>query len=71
MTTTFKATEFDTTTMQPTGRVEVYMVETAEPVEQAVKSCLYTRKLKDGRAFIGPSGRTVFAGNRCYSITKG
>jgi hypothetical protein len=65
---TFIATEFliSDAAITPTGMVEKYMAET---VEEAVRSCLYTKGLSNGNAKVGPTGRTVVVGNLSYAIT--
>lgn len=50
----------------PTGVVETYL---AASVEQAVESLLYTRRLSDGKAFIGPTGRAVYSMGALYVVT--
>lgn len=62
----FKADEFDLTTMEPTGNQEIYLAESAE---DAAKKCLYTRRLVNGHANIGPSKRVVYDGRRAWAIT--
>lgn len=52
----FKAVEFIADTVQETGNVEIY---DAESREEAVDKCLYTKRLSDGNACIGPSGYVV------------
>ena len=63
----FKVTEFERNTMKPTGVTEQY---SAEDIHEAARNVLYTKKLVNDKAFIGPSGRTVFCGSFCYAITE-
>ena len=63
---TYNTTQFDNNVA--TGNVEVY---TADTFEAAVASCLYTRHLTNGNAFVGPSGRVIHSGSKCYTITPG
>lgn len=65
----FVATEFDMGSMVETGSKEDY---TAQSKEGAVKHCLYTHSLVDGRAFVGATGLCVYSPsrNRCYTITS-
>jgi hypothetical protein len=63
---TYAATEFDRRTMKPTGHVEYYA---ADDIDAAVAKVLYTRRLSNGAAFIGPSGRCVYSSGLCYSVT--
>jgi hypothetical protein len=66
---TFKATEFKVNdeAIEPTGRVEIYQAETPD---EAVEHCLYTRKLANGNAFVGPSKRVVHDGATQWAITR-
>jgi hypothetical protein len=63
----FRAYEFEKDAMAMTGAVEHY---TAETIDEAVQKLLYTKKLRDGDAFIGPSGRSVYTGNRAWSVVE-
>lgn len=49
----------------PTGRVLVFL---ANDYQEAAAHCLYTERLKNGNAKIGPTGRVVHSGNRCIAI---
>jgi len=62
----FTATEFIPSTCEPTGRIETY---TAPTKPAAVASVLYTKKLSDGRAHLGPTGLVVYANGKGYVIT--
>ena len=62
----YRATEFDLNTMKQTGRTEHYL---ADGLTQAVNSCLYTHRLHNGNAKLGPAGLVVFCGGLAYSIT--
>jgi len=62
----FHATEFENNV--PTGRVELYTVPT---FEVALSKLLYTRRLSNGNAFAGPTGRVVHSGDKCYTLTAG
>lgn len=62
---TYQAHEYDAQTMMPTGRVEHYM---AVNHAQAVQNVLYTRRLKDGNAFVGPSGGVVYSQGKAYAV---
>lgn len=46
--------------MNETGRQLVFL---ADNITTAVQSCLYTLKLKNGNAHVGPTGRVVYDGN--------
>lgn len=59
----FLAVEMDVETGERTGRVEVYRARTAG---EAAKKVLYTRRLKDGRCRLGPTGRVVDCGSRAW-----
>jgi hypothetical protein len=63
---TFKATEFQNN--EATGRVEIY---SAANFNEALGNLLYTRRLTNGNAFVGPTGRVVHAGSKCYTLTPG
>ena len=65
--TTFKAVEFKSETVEETGRVEIYV---AKDLKTAVQSCLYTKRLVDGRAYVGPTGAVVHVGKLSYSVVK-
>lgn len=60
---TFNATEFENN--EATGLVEVY---TAPDFQRALAKLLYTRRLSNGNAFVGPSGRVVHSGSKCYTL---
>ncbi len=62
----FKADEFDLATMTPTGSQEIYLAESAE---DAAKKCLYTRRLRNGNASLGPSKRVVYDGRTAWTLT--
>jgi hypothetical protein len=49
----------------PTGRVEFYL---AADLAAAAASVLYTRRLTDGGAFAGPTGRVVHSGAASWVI---
>lgn len=61
----FIAVEMDPNTGRETGRVETYMAETAKG---AAQSLLYTKRLKDGRARLGPTGLVVFTKGKAWSV---
>lgn len=46
-----------------TGRQVTFL---ADDPDEAVAFCLYTERLRNGQARIGPTGRTVYSGN--YAI---
>lgn len=52
----FKAVQVRIETADPTGRVEYYQ---ARGKKDAAKKVLYTRRLKDGRCKLGPTGLVV------------
>lgn len=60
------ATEFVRETMAPTGTTEIY---TGDTIQDCVANCLYTRRLANKRAFIGPTGRVVYSHGFAYTIT--
>jgi hypothetical protein len=62
---TYDAFEFNADSMEETGVIETYQ---ANNIFQAVEKCLYTHSLKNGKTFIGPTGRVVYCGNLFYSI---
>ena len=65
----FRASEFDVETGEPTGRVEYYQADT---IHDAVESVLYTRQLSNGRAEVGPTGRVVHVGDgRVWVVMDG
>jgi hypothetical protein len=49
----FKASQFDSETGKPTGKVEFYL---ARGKNDALKKVLYTRRLKDARCRVTPTG---------------
>lgn len=61
------AYEFDEN-WNPTGRELLFLADT---IGDAVGHCLYTARLHNGHAFIGPSGRVVHDGKLAYSIVCG
>jgi hypothetical protein len=63
----FRAFEYDRQTMQATGRIEFYH---ASDIATAVANLLYSKRLSNGAAKIGPTGRAVYSGNFCYSVTR-
>jgi hypothetical protein len=63
--TQYQATEFNRATCEPTGRTETYF---AGSLLAAVDSLLYTKRVSNGGAFIGPTGRCVYAGALSYAI---
>jgi hypothetical protein len=63
----FHVAEFNRNTCEHTGREETYQ---SPDIASAVQSVLYTRKLANGGAFIGPSGRVVYAGEFGYSVIQ-
>jgi hypothetical protein len=44
-----------------TGQQLIFLAETRK---EAVASCLYTERLTNGAAFVGPTGYVVHSGNR-------
>ena len=55
----FTATEFDANTCEATGRTALYI---AESIEKAVSNVLYTMRLENRNAKIGPTKRVVYDG---------
>ena len=55
---TYSAIHHCLSTLEPTGRVETYM---ADSLRDAVQSVLYTRRLSDGGAAVGPNGLVVYS----------
>ena len=53
--------------LEPTGRREIYSAPT---LADAVELCLYTKRLANGRAVKGASGRTVLCGSTGYTIVQ-
>lgn len=64
---TYLAHEMDVATCEPTGRVLHYSAET---IDEAVASVLYTARLKNGKANVGPTGRVVYAGPTAFTVIK-
>lgn len=62
----FTAHEFDAN-MTPTGNCWFFQAGT---LEEAVINCLYTCRLTYGRAFVGPTGRTVYGNGKAYAIVE-
>jgi hypothetical protein len=52
----FRAVQVRIETADPTGRVEYYQ---ARGKKDAAKKLLYTRRVKDGRCKLGPTGLVV------------
>ncbi len=50
-----------------TGRTFYFLAHT---LEEAVRHCLYTEKLKNGEAFVGPTGLVVHSGDRLVALVK-
>ena len=63
----FKASEFNSVDIYSTGNEEIFE---AKDINEAVKKVLYCRKLKNGKSFIGPSGRVVHSGVFGWAVTK-
>lgn len=63
----FKAVELAVETADPTGRVEYYR---ARGKKAAAKKLLYTRRLKNGRCRLGPTGLAVSCGKMAWVIIK-
>jgi hypothetical protein len=61
----FIAREFDAEG-QETGTEEVYL---ASDLNTAVGHLLYTRRLSNGRAYVGPTGRVVHVGGSSWAIS--
>lgn len=62
---TFRATEFDRRSCEPTGRVLEFV---ADSIETASAACLHTLHAADIACHRGPSGRTVFSTRCTYCI---
>lgn len=63
----FIATEFEIgPEIKPTGNAEVYL---ADDAKSAAKSCLYTKQLSDGRAYMGPTGLCVYSKGKGWTVT--
>lgn len=62
---TFDAAQFDKDTLTMTGVHETYL---ANDLPEAVRKLLYTRKLSNGSAKLGPSGQVVYSGQFGWSI---
>ena len=62
----FRATEFNND-IEKTGNEEIF---DADDVHKAVEKVLYTRRLKDGNAFVGPSGRVVHTVGKSWAVTR-
>ncbi len=62
----FIATEYVKNNYEPTGTTEIYQANT---VQDAVLKCLYTRKLSNGNAKLGPSGRVIHSNNSLWTVT--
>jgi len=54
------------TQMLSTGLVEIYQADTQK---EAAKKCLYTRRLADGNAYLGPSGYVIYSQGSCWIVT--
>lgn len=63
----FRVAQFNPTTCAHTGVVETYY---ATSPEVAVQRVLYTRRLADGRARVGPTGRVVYGGGFGYTVIR-
>jgi hypothetical protein len=65
----FRAVEWEVSPtgefLRETGTVRYHQCPTAK---DAVDSVLYTARLKDGSARVGPSGRVVYTNGRAYAI---
>jgi hypothetical protein len=61
----FKASEYNND-IEKTGNEEIY---SAENIDEAVQKCLYTKRLRDASAFVGPSGRVVHTRHRSWAVT--
>lgn len=65
----FNATEFNIGEKEiaPTGTVLTFMADT---LAEAVEHCLYTLRLKNAKAKVGPTGRCVHNGfGQSYALT--
>lgn len=56
--------EYNAETMEPTGRTEVYHVDT---VDEAIRCAVYTHALKQP-THVGPTGRAIYYGAFCMSF---
>lgn len=63
----FRAVELAVDTGDLTGRVEYYQ---ARGKKAAAKKLLYTRRLKNGRCRLGPTGLVVSCGKTAWVIMK-
>lgn len=65
----FKASEFKVgnNDITKTGNEEIF---DAVDADEAVKKVLYMRRLTNGNAFVGPTGRVVHSGEFGWSVTK-
>lgn len=62
---TYVVSEFNPNTCVMTGKTEVFC---ADDVHAAVESVLYAKRLRDGRAHLGPTKRVVYASGHGYVI---
>lgn len=61
------AYEFETETCRLTGRTEYYM---AANRKDAVAKVLYSKRLHNGYARVGPTGRVVCDGRYSYVVVR-
>jgi hypothetical protein len=52
---------------EPTGKEYGYF---AKSRSEAVSHCLYTERLSNGSAYVGPTGFVVYSGNRWIVIAQ-
>jgi hypothetical protein len=69
MSASFTATEYTVTehAIAETGCVEWYSADT---IDEAVRKCLYTKQLSNGKAFVGPTGRVVHCGEHQWCVMR-
>ena len=61
----FLAKEFETESMRETGVVETYLADSAT---EAAQSLLYTKRLSNKNAVLGPTKRCVYVGSKCWAV---
>jgi len=65
---TFIITEYSAETIESTGYTALHI---AASYSDAVKQVLYTAKIKNGNAFIGPTKRVIHTGfGTCLVVNK-
>jgi len=64
----YQAFEYDTNTLEQTGRTLTFL---GNDDEHAIRSALYTARLTNGAAKLGPTGRVVYLGDgKAWCIPK-